>query len=421
MTVLGDLSKRLQTDLSDLARASIDPQFSRSLTAANFQDKQLEKQRERQLEDQATSRRQQLQDEDRKIKLQSQLYATGIAVEQGRQSGDWTGLKNMVDSGNIDPTIAPELEMLANAGIPQGLDWALKQGDALIKARNATVAEQRNMIAQKGLDERTRNNIRTMFLRKQELNFNRAQAELDTAIAEDNADVVKNFFDTSPMLTEAERAGWQKAVEGDVSGAQAINVMNKFLDEQRALGVQEARNIAKANKSPDDFKLFKNVRDDYQGNSKPLRDELQTVADIENLLGQEQNASTNAALTNKVSSLFSGQLRAQAELNRWKNVGNLGQRIGNAFDQFFTGTRTQSSLEGIRQTVSNYKADLIRAHNREKARAYDNLMEFGEGRQDPNQLFPDASERFKERVGADGKTYIGDMWLNTVREKRPDE
>ena len=56
MSVLGTVSKRLQTDLADLSRAAIDPVYSQQLTKATFQKDRDARQRQQALEDQAQAR-----------------------------------------------------------------------------------------------------------------------------------------------------------------------------------------------------------------------------------------------------------------------------------------------------------------------------------------------------------------------------
>ena len=66
--VLGSIAKRLQTDLADVARASIDPTFSRQLTEANFRDKELAQQRQ----DAILKRQQALADKEKEQKFDIQ-------------------------------------------------------------------------------------------------------------------------------------------------------------------------------------------------------------------------------------------------------------------------------------------------------------------------------------------------------------
>ena len=68
MSVLSELSQRLKTDLADTARASVDPIFSRSLTEANFRDKELERQRK----DALLIRQQALEDKEKQQKFDIQ-------------------------------------------------------------------------------------------------------------------------------------------------------------------------------------------------------------------------------------------------------------------------------------------------------------------------------------------------------------
>jgi hypothetical protein len=82
--------------------------------------------------------------------------------------------------------------------------------------------------------------------------------------------------------------------------------------------------------------------------SAPFRKQLASLGVLDNLLSGDVTALDEAAITNQVSILSDSNVRALANLNTFKNPGDLGTRLAGAISRFFSGTRTEKQLQDIR-------------------------------------------------------------------------
>ena len=413
MSVLGTIAKRLQTDIADIARATIDPQFSRELDRRESRTRAFQEQEEFRIRQEERQRDQAAIDQDNQLKLKTQFLLVNQAIEEGISRGNWEPLGNITEnSQNLNPILREYGRDLINARLPQGFEYAKQAADMQLKARNATSAELANVLKAKGLEQRERQHIRNIFLQKQKLNWDKAQADYDRAVETGDVEVVKNFFKTSDMLTEEERSGWLRAVEGNISADQATNVMNKFLDQQRVLQQQELKNQARSTRNPNEFQAFKYFNDDYQQQSKPMRNGLRLVGEIRNLLSQEnQSGATDKALNSKVTELFSTSVRALQELEQWKNLGDLGERVAGSINRFVTGKRTQAQRNDLMNLINDFEKELDSAHKRSMATTMDQAGEFV----DPELIFPGQTQtRYIQRQHSDGRTFLVDTWKQEI-------
>jgi len=410
MGALKEIGTALRTTIGENVRASIDPAFARAQTEQRNREKTLLQQEEISTRAAQTKRAHEQKGADHQFKLKTQLFATTMAAQEGLATGNWEGVAKMAQTPELDENIRASMKMIVDAGLPQGFEFALKQGELLLKARNSSAKDLANQLKDKKLQQDERFHIRRMFLEKSKFNFERAESDRDRMVESGDVEVVKEFFRTSPMVDEKERAGWMKAVEGKVGAKQAVNVMNKFLDKEKAeFNLQMKAQIK--SKNPNTFPAFKFFNDDYQQQSKPMRTGIQTINEIENLLAQPQTGATNKALTASVTSLFSTNVRALQELEQWKHLGDIGQRVGSHVLGFLQGTRPESTQQDISNLVADYKKDLIRADKIARANTWDQATGFSV---DPFMLFPDnATERFKNIRHTDGKLYRADTWRET--------
>ena len=212
------------------------------------------------------------------------------------------------------------------------------------------------------------------------------------------------------MLDAEERKEWLPAVTGNVSQAQAINVMDKFIAKRRAEAAAELK-VKTGQSGFKEFQKFKYFNDDYQQQSKPVRKTLDTVAQLENLLAQEQNGVVDKAVTSQLTSVFANNVRAMAELQQWKNLGDIGERITGSINRFFAGDRTEAQRADINNMISEYKKELTRNNDELKANTYDQAIQFD---LDPQKLFEDAGKRFVFKADKHGRKTKIDMWRRTT-------
>ena len=129
MSILGEVSKRLKTDIADLARASVDPVFSRQLTESQFRDKEYERQRSVQLEDAKRIREQELADQDRQntFDIQKTILMNAHDMAVNDPTGDivspgWMSFMKIGASGKLDPKIQEAWSIMAEGVGGRSLD-----------------------------------------------------------------------------------------------------------------------------------------------------------------------------------------------------------------------------------------------------------------------------------------------------------
>jgi hypothetical protein len=100
---------------------------------------------------------------------------------------------------------------------------------------------------------------------------------------------------------------------------------------------------------------------------------LRTVLDTPGVAGKEQ------ALQSAISELFgSDKVRAQAELAKWANIGDLGQRVTNSITKFFKGDYSQDIQNDMRVLLEFYEENVIESLQKENERYSDLLIRAGE-------------------------------------------
>jgi hypothetical protein len=83
----------------------------------------------------------------------------------------------------------------------------------------------------------------------------------------------------------------------------------------------------------DQFKAIKIVNDEL----KPFAEKLTGISNAVALTNNSRSAFDQKGFETMVGDVFGGKVRAQAEIERLRNSGNLGQRLENTFSLFLTG------------------------------------------------------------------------------------
>ncbi|MCP5005379.1 MAG: hypothetical protein GY941_15800 [Planctomycetes bacterium] len=414
MSALGEISKRLKTDIAETARASIDPVYSRQLTQRNFRKQERIERREDSLIDAQRAREQQLVNEERQTKHRVESLAMGKAVESGLSSGDWTGVANLIDSGKLS-TDSPARylgDLMVSSKLPQGFDYAYKSGKLELEQRKVTAAELANQLKAEDMDDAQKNRAQKLLLEKRKHSFDIGVDARERAEGEGDVSVIQEYFNNPANLSDDERSVWAPRVKGQISPNQAVNIMDAFLKERSVLNKAEADRIS-GRGSNKDIQAFKYFDTSLKKQTKPMTEAIRDIGEIKQLLSQEPTAVTNKAITSKVSELFDNKVRALANLQEWKNLGDIGQKIGGTVKNIVYGGRLESQYGDILAAITPYEKELIRSRNTVKADIYDQAVD---GYNIPAEhLFPeDHGQRFEHRDDPEGRPVKIDMWRQTV-------
>jgi len=119
------------------------------------------------------------------------------------------------------------------------------------------------------------------------------------------------------------------------------------------------------------------LRDDFEGRVKPFREQLRQLDTLDSLLSGDVSALDEAQIVNQLATLSDSNVRAQANLNTFKNPGDLGQRLAGSISRFFAGNRTPSQLEEIRQLSAQLRSDIFDPAMAELSNAYKDVATRG--------------------------------------------
>lgn len=116
------------------------------------------------------------------------------------------------------------------------------------------------------------------------------------------------------------------------------------------------------------------LRDDFDKRAKPFREQKKALDMLEVALQGDISGLDNKIITNLVSrAIAPTNVRAQAELDSFKNFGDLGERISGSIKTFFSGKRTDAQLDQIRTLVKEMRDMHVGPAIEELERAYEGV------------------------------------------------
>jgi len=104
------------------------------------------------------------------------------------------------------------------------------------------------------------------------------------------------------------------------------------------------------------------VVDNYRQDTKSILEDSDKVDKVKAALRANSSAGS-VATQQSISELFGSSVRAQAELNKWAKLGNLGERVSGSITKFFSGTYTPEALNDISRLVATYEDSLGKRQN----------------------------------------------------------
>ena len=100
------------------------------------------------------------------------------------------------------------------------------------------------------------------------------------------------------------------------------------------------------------------VGDDYHSEQKELNKQEQIILTIREMLKKPDALKTHV-LQNQLASLLSNSSRAIAEVEAYKNLGTLQQRVFGGLKKFTTGKLLESQYSDIEKLIDNYSAKVL--------------------------------------------------------------
>ncbi len=98
---------------------------------------------------------------------------------------------------------------------------------------------------------------------------------------------------------------------------------------------------------------------EYNERAKPHTETMAALNTLDSLLSGDVSALDEAVITNQLSVLSDSNVRAMANLNVFKNPGDLGTRLAGSLSRFFTGNRTASQLEDARRLSKQLRDQVL--------------------------------------------------------------
>ena len=116
MSVLSTISKRLKTDLADVARASVDPRFANQMAVDQFRDKEWNRERNAALKDAEVARQQKFADErfDIQKTILMKAHQTALDDPTGKiVSPGWLNFMKLGQNPNLNPRLREAWGLMA--------------------------------------------------------------------------------------------------------------------------------------------------------------------------------------------------------------------------------------------------------------------------------------------------------------------
>jgi len=150
------------------------------------------------------------------------------------------------------------------------------------------------------------------------------------------------------------------------------------------------------------------VKKDYQTQTKDARETMAVLQELDDLLKQSPTGALDKATVSKLTQAFDGGVRALANLQQWRSLGDLGQRISGGLSNFFLGTMAEGQREDFRNLINDYRKDYAKRLNKEKVKAW----EFAD-RHKLNPVDIIGEDRYQQ-ITRNGRTYEIDMFEQRV-------
>ena len=319
MSVLGTIAKRLQTDIADIARATIDPQFSRELDRRESTRQQFDRERAAALEDRETLRQQRLEDEDRLLSNRLQMAAITETFTRASNTNDWRAwaglISGMEDNQNVNEAIKRYAFDLNNNQGTKSIDRLKLENQWAKDYAQLSLQEKRLALEVSRYESSQQQWVAEQLLKEQEFEFEKMLDLRDQAEKQNNKAALMQWVKETPIIaTQKERTALFNQLR-EASPDQVIRVWDEATDRysQRIDNMERAHRSrvqanairAAQNVSPTRFDLdfasdvLEEALGDEWGNIEADSREkmIRFVADqTKNLARQERTASSNKVL-----------------------------------------------------------------------------------------------------------------------------
>ena len=130
-------------------------------------------------------------------------------------------------------------------------------------------------------------------------------------------------------------------------------------------------------------------------------------------MAQAKSGAVDKATYSKLAETFDSGVRALANLQQWRSLGTLGQRISGMFSQFFGGTMSDSQRLEFAKLVPQFKKDLTKRLNKKKIETWGLASDLG---MDPT--IPLQEDRYQTKL-IDGTLYEVDTFEQRIIRETP--
>lgn len=224
MSALGNIAHRLRTDIGENLRAMVDVNYSRQLTEDRFNQRAQDKKFQQEQQIRETIRTQELEDEQRRNRLNLQLLAGNKLFEGARDTGNWGSFLNYIENQNLDPDVAQYMRGLAEAQGSRSLD-SIKVEHGIKMDFERLSAEQQKAALEKEQYETSRQQKEAEFaLKAEKLRFEKMQDLRETNAQRNNRRDMITFIEETPDIeTEDERRAFLTRLESAEGSPDAVN------------------------------------------------------------------------------------------------------------------------------------------------------------------------------------------------------
>lgn len=409
MSVLAKIGRRLKTDLADMSRAAIDPKFSQQLTAHRFNQEDIKANEASWLKRHSVVRQEQMEDQARQEKYKTQLGIVGELFKKAEISGDFSPIVDFSENPKLMPEIADYAKLLGSNVTGKSWEVMKQESEWNKEFANLTLNQQKFALERNKFAAAQQEYLMDYYQKNKEAYIDNIHQFQEDAKEAKSVYSIQQFFRNDPNMDEEQRQRYMGIVNEpgmDLSTAQ--KALDGYLREVDS-GIKAENRANKPLRPTEEFRIFKDARDDYQQLTKDIRPAMQAISEIENLIDQNPSGVTDKAITAKITQVFGSKVRALAELNQWRNLGDITERIGGSLNTFFKGNRTEKQFKEIKNVISDYKKELNKADKKFKADTWDRAANFLD---DPSKLFPN-DKRFTVKE-FQGKSYLVDTWREEI-------
>jgi len=200
MSILGDIGERLTTDLGELGRAVVDPEFSRRRDIKMFEADRHLRDRKEALEDSEKIRQQKLADQEARDKLTLQMDAVNKIFDLSLDSGNWGPFSRLLKNPNLVDLAKNQGIMLNNAHGSKSLERIDLEEQWKNDAANLKIEKKQLLLSQNKFTNEKNEFMATFLLDEWKERFKLMQDIRETHEKRNNRQSMIEFVKNTPDI-----------------------------------------------------------------------------------------------------------------------------------------------------------------------------------------------------------------------------